>query len=80
MDFTKISYELAFKLDFIRYTFEFYGPGGLYDLNATPEQILMASSKLISQKGYDFAGDSVDRERVRDILIDDFKLKYIDEK
>lgn len=71
MDFENVA-----KRDFIQYVLGFYGIEGIYSLRATPEQVILATAKLLSQEGYDFAGDSIDRERVRDILISDYNLGY----
>lgn len=68
--------DLDFKLDFVKYVFGFYGNGGVYDMQATTEQIIMATAQLISRENYEFCADSVDRERVRDIMITSFGLKF----
>lgn len=62
-------------MDFINYVRSFYGPGGLYDMGATYEMIIVATARYI-ESGADFACDSFDREAVRDILIRDFGLKF----
>ena len=64
-------------MEFINYVKKFYGPGGLYDMGATDDQIFEATQIYIG-RGADFAGDSFDREAVRDILIRDFGLKFPD--
>jgi hypothetical protein len=67
----------SMKNAFVDYVFSFYGKDGLYPMGATIEQIILATAKLLnSEKEYDFAGDSVDRERVRDILISEFGLQF----
>lgn len=71
---------MIFKANFVGYVLEFYGPQGIYPMGATIEQIMLATAKLISNKDYDFAGDSFDRENVRDILIADFGLKFPEQK
>ena len=58
-------------IEFINYVKSFYGPGGIYDMNATDDHIIEATFKYI-RSGADFCGDSFDREHVRDIMIDDF--------
>lgn len=58
-------------MEFIRYVKSFYGPGGIYDMGATDDDIIEATFKYI-QSGADFCGDSFDREHVRDIMIDEF--------
>ena len=61
--------------DFIEYCKSFYGHGGLYDQGRTREQIAYATCiNLDAVAHYDGDtytwgdGDSLDRERVRDIM------------
>lgn len=66
---------------FRAYVASFYGPGGVYDMGATAEQIAQATVIYVERlKGATTEtwgdGDSVDRERVRDILINQFGLKF----
>lgn len=63
---------------FIRYVNSFYGPGGVYDMGATPGQIIEATGALLNKSGLDvvLGEDSVDRERVRDIMIERFGLTF----
>jgi hypothetical protein len=59
-------------LQFVDYVLEFYGPGGLYDLSATRQEILEAIAiKLTSRPdaSLEWCGDSVDRESIRDIML-----------
>jgi hypothetical protein len=58
-------------IEFIKYVKSFYGPGGIYDMGATDDDIIEATFKYI-QSGAKFYGDSFDREHVRDIMIDEF--------
>jgi hypothetical protein len=51
---------------FVAYCVDFYGQKGLYPLHMTPEEATKAA-RLISLWG-DLEGDSVDRERARDIV------------
>ena len=60
-------------MEFIRYVKSFYGPGGIYDMGATDDDIIEATFKYITD-GADFCGDSFDRESVRDIMISEFGL------
>lgn len=60
--------------DFVDYVFDFYGTGGIYDMGATRDQILDAT-KIHAATG-NYEGDSVDREAVRDIMIDKFGLMF----
>ena len=69
--------------EFIIQVKEFYGKGGIYDMGADDMQILMALTQHLKKVGYygkdntgGFAADSVDREKVRDILISDFGLVH----
>ena len=61
--------------DFINYVFSFYGNGGLYDQKRTKEQIAFATLRYLDiidaadDDNYTWGnGDSLDRERVRDIM------------
>ena len=63
--------------DFIEYCKSFYGYGGLYDQGRSREQIAYATCIYLDAIAhYDSDvyswgdGDSLDRERVRDILVD----------
>ena len=66
--------------DFINYCLDFYGKGGLYDQGRTKEQIAYATTVYLDACSYyeqcDYegmtwgGGDSLDRERVRDIMND----------
>ena len=70
--------------EFIDYVFSFYGQGGLYPLNVTKEQIALATLKYLDDCNDPFAehqmtwgdGDSLDRERVRDELIDMYQIDW----
>jgi hypothetical protein len=53
---------------FIKYCLQFYGPGGLYDLGATPDEIKAALAIRLERDPFPFEGDTVDRELVRDII------------
>ena len=60
--------ELHFGLGFIDYVTSYYGPGGIYDMGATPLQIAEATIYRLT-----------DREYVRDILKALFKLDYVND-
>jgi len=65
--------------NFIDYVYEFYGKGKIYDMNATKEKIALATMMRLNKpenKKLPFNGDSIDRELVRDILINEFNLKF----
>jgi len=65
--------------EFINYVYDFYGKNGIYDMGATRDNITTATidylSDCLSKREYTFCGDSLDRERVRDIMISKFNLK-----
>ena len=67
--------------EFVSYVYDFYGKNGIYDMGATVSQITTATidylSSLLSKREYTFCGDSLDRERVRDIMIEKFNLKEV---
>ena len=51
---------------FTDYCMDFYGPKGLYPMHITPEEVTKAARILSLWGG--LVGDSVDRERARDIV------------
>jgi|TARA_B110000444_G_C18820006_1_gene587200 hypothetical protein len=65
-------------VDFVAYVESFYGnvPDAIYPIGATPNMILSATKKYINDRPDDFCGDSLDRERVRDIMINDYGLEW----
>ena len=72
--------ELHFGEAFLHYVSDFYGPGGIYDMGATPLQIAEATIYRLTDREYvnkPFYGDTMDREYVRDILKMLFKLDYV---
>lgn len=58
--------------DFYLYVRSFYGTHGLYPMGATLADIIAATDIYLSRGKTKFAGDSFDREEVRDILISSF--------
>ena len=66
--------------EFIDYVFDFYGKDGIYDMQATKEQITTATNIRLKSLKYvgklPFEGDSIDREIIREILKDKFNLKF----
>ena len=63
-------------LNFTRYMLDFYGsgPDAIYPYGFTAEQINLATQLYKTRlsenfPGQEFEGDSVDRERVRDIIL-----------
>lgn len=55
--------------NFNSYMMDFYGAGGLYDYEFTPDEIT-EGTVLYIQSGREFIGDSVDREAIRDIILE----------
>lgn len=63
--------------DFLAYVGDFYADGGLYDMGATSRQIVDAFDIYAKRVGYEnLALDSVDREGVRDVMIELFGLQF----
>tara|TARA_B100000780_G_scaffold276074_1_gene243958 strand:- start:5031 stop:5330 length:300 start_codon:yes stop_codon:yes gene_type:complete len=59
---------------FVKYVYGFYGKNQLYDMNATMEQIIEATNIYIDELTLEKSTpywDSIDRERVRDVLLND---------
>ncbi len=70
---------VSMMTEFYDYVLSFYGKDGLYPMGATLELIRKATQDLIqilNIKGQELCGDSVDRELVRDLLIDKYKLQF----
>ena len=64
---------------FVNYVESFYGnvPNALYPIGATRKMIIEATKLYIDDHIVPWGGgDSVDRENVRDIMIDKFNLKF----
>jgi hypothetical protein len=64
------------KNSFYSYVLSFYGPGGIYDMGATMDQVMEATEKHIKESGIPFAGDSIDREIVSEIMTRDYGLVH----
>ena len=73
--YTQREIELA---HFIEYCHDFYGPEGIYDLNANRDQIAWAIVRC-ERNGWSapFEGDSLNREQVRTILEHHFGLSEV---
>lgn len=61
-------------MNFTQYMLDFYGPDAIYPYGFTAEQINLATQLYRTRleanyPGQEFCGDSVDRERVRDIIL-----------
>lgn len=61
---------------FYSYVLRFYGPEGIYDMGATLDQVMEATAKYIKESDIPFEGDSIDRENVRDIMMNDYGLEF----
>lgn len=61
-----------FKAQFNEYVLSFYGKGGIYDYGFTNEEVETAKNQYIAA-GEPFEGDSFDREKVRDIVLENRK-------
>ncbi len=59
--------------EFYSYVLDFYGPNGIYDIGATEEEVKKATELVKNEVGDDFEGDSVDREKVRDVILDQMR-------
>ena len=56
---------------FVKYVLDFYGKGGIYDFGANEEEVLKAlNTRLEKHNDIGFGGDSLDRELVRDIILE----------
>ena len=62
--------------DFYLYVRSFYGTCGLYPMGANLADIIAATDIYLSRDKTKFAGDSFDREEVRDILISSFGYEW----
>lgn len=67
--------------DFTDYVLSFYGHGKLYDMGVSRDDVLLATGMRLGHCltiGIPFEGDSIDREAVRDILIEHFNYVWRD--
>ena len=55
---------------FVRYVMSFYGPGEIYDYGFTVPEVKTATEQHIKTGRVPFEGDSIDREIVRDIVLE----------
>ena len=65
--------------EFYNYVFSFYNDkDGIYPINdLTKDMIVSATDKYLTSKNCSWGdGDSVDREKVRDIILEDNKLVW----
>lgn len=61
---------------FVDYCYDFYGPGGIYPMNVNKANILAATAIVMAEGKHNFIGDSIDRERVRDVMIDYMGFRF----
>ena len=64
--------------DFVAYVDSFYNEKtGLYPIKGmTNSMVINAVKKHIEKVGQEFCADSVDREKIRDIILEDNNLKW----
>ena len=64
--------------DFIAYVDSFYNEkSGLYPIKGmTNSMVINAVKKHIEKVGQEFCADSFDREKIRDIILEDNNLKW----
>ncbi len=60
--------------EFVDYCRGYYGIDGIYNMNATYEQIRKCCCHYITIVGDSFEGDTIDRERVKELLHWKFNL------
>ena len=65
-------------VEFITYVDDFYNAkSGIYPINGmTDKMVLNAVKKYIATNAKSFCGDSLDRERVRDIILADNNILW----
>lgn len=57
--------------EFVDYVLSFYSKGEIYDIGATRTEVLHATFlRLTRESNIPFEGDSLDREKVRDIILE----------
>ena len=75
------TFSKEFINDFIDYVLSFYGPGELYPIQGINRTVVRKAindvMRIAKLKGQEFCGDSVDREQVRDLLIDKYSLEFV---
>jgi len=59
--------------EFVNYVLSFYGPGEIYDFNFSENEVKKAVRIHLLDEKVEFEGDSVDREMVRDIVLDEIR-------
>ncbi len=67
------------KNEFVDYVLDFYGVSGIYPMGVTRDDALIATGMRIGVCRWlnvPYEADSIDREAVRDILIEEFGYKW----
>ena len=65
--------------EFIDYVLDFYGVAGIYPMGVTRDDVLLATGMrmgICQWLNIPYEGDSIDREAVREILIERFGYKW----
>lgn len=65
--------------EFVDYVLDFYGVAGIYPMGVTRDDVLLATGMRMGHCltiGVPYEGDSIDREAVREILIERFGYKW----
>ena len=57
------------RTEFINYCYMFYGPGEIYDIKATKKELKAAADILQYMPGWNFVGDSIDREHAKELVL-----------
>ncbi len=60
-------------IKFVDYVMSFYGVGEIYDIGASRDEVLLGTGVrigLCKWNGVSFEGDTIDREAVRDIILE----------
>jgi hypothetical protein len=68
--------EMIDFIGFVDYVMDFYGPGGVYDFGAKKADVAIATCYVMNNSEIPFEGDSIDREHVRDVLLDKKYFNY----
>lgn len=74
------TFSKEFINDFIDYVMSFYGADGLYPITGINRTVVRKATndlmRIVKIKGEKFCGDSIDRELVRDLLIDKYNFSF----
>jgi hypothetical protein len=62
-------------MNFTSYMLDFYGDNGIYPMGFTSTQVNLATQlyKCRLPEGQEFCGDTIDREAVRDIILESYE-------